>query len=109
MYDILFQICLILPLGKFEGHLVYYNAWGALLVFSGWGPGIVEVLKHQVSLVAEMVKNIPTMQEIWVSSLGQEYSLEKGMATHSSIPAWRILWTEEPGGVQSMQVTKNWT
>ena len=100
---------MILPLGKFEGHLGFHNAWGALLVFSGWGPGIVEVLKHQVSLVAQMVKNLPTMQEIWVSSLGQEDSLEKGMATHSSIPAWRILWTEEPDGVQSMQVTKNWT
>ena len=44
-----------------------------------------------------MVKNLPTVQETWVQSLGQEYSLEKGMATHSSILAWRIPWTEEPG------------
>ena len=109
MYDILFQICLILPLRKFEGHLGYHNAWGALLVFSGWGPGIVEVLKHQVSLVAQMVKNLPTMQEIWVSSLGQEDPLEKGTVTHSSILALRSLWTEEPGGVQSIGLTKNWT
>ena len=42
------------------------------------------------------------MQETWVQSLGQEYPLEKGKATHSSIPAWEILWSEEPGGLQSM-------
>ena len=49
-----------------------------------------------------MVKNLPAMQEIWVQSLGQENPLEKGMATYSSILAWRIPWTEEPGGLQSM-------
>ena len=54
------------------------------------------------SLVAQMVKNLPAMQEIQVQSLGQEVPLEKGMATHSSILAWRIPWTEEPGGPQSM-------
>ena len=43
-----------------------------------------------------MVKNLPSMQETWVQSLGQEDPLEKGMGTHSSILAWRILWTEEP-------------
>ena len=42
------------------------------------------------------------MQEMWVQSLGQEAPLEKEMATHSSIPAWEISWTEEPGGLQSM-------
>ena len=42
------------------------------------------------------------MQETWVQSLGQEDPLEKGMATHSSILAWKIAWTEEPGGIQSM-------
>ena len=55
-----------------------------------------------VSLVAQTVKNLPAMQEIWVLSLGRENPLEKGMATHSSILAWRIPWTEEPGGLQSM-------
>ena len=50
-------------------------------------------------LVAQTVKNLPEMQETWVQSLGQEDPLEKGMATHSSIPAWRITWTEEPGGL----------
>ena len=48
-----------------------------------------------------MVKNLPAIQEPWVQSLGQEDSLEKEMATHSSILAWRILWAEEPGGLQS--------
>ena len=52
---------------------------------------------------AQMVKNLPVMQETWVQSLGWEDSLEKGMATHSSILAWRIPWTEEPGGLQSMR------
>ena len=54
------------------------------------------------SLEAQMVKNLPAMQEMWVRSLGWEDPLEKGMATHSSIPAWVIPWTEEPGGLQSM-------
>ena len=49
-----------------------------------------------------MVKNLPTMQEAWVRSLGQEDPLEKAMDTHSSILAWRIPWTEKPGGLQSM-------
>ena len=49
-----------------------------------------------------MVKNLPAVQEIWVQSLGQEDPLEKGMATHSSILAWRVPWTEEPSGLQSM-------
>ena len=51
------------------------------------------------SLVAQMVKSLPATQ---VRSLGQEDPLKKGMATHSSILAWRISWTEEPGGIQSM-------
>ena len=50
------------------------------------------------SLVAQMVKNLPAMQEAQVQSLGQEDPLEKRMATHSSILAWRMPWTEEPGG-----------
>ena len=53
------------------------------------------------SLVAQMIKNLPLMQEIWVQSLGQEHSLQKGMATHSSILAWRIPWIKEHGGLQS--------
>ena len=49
-----------------------------------------------------MVKNLPAMQVTWLQSLGWEDSLEKGMVTHSSILAWEVLWTEEPGGLQSM-------
>ena len=52
--------------------------------------------------MAQMVKNPPTMQETRVQSLGWEDPLEKGMATHSSILAWRIPWTEKPDGLQSM-------
>ena len=52
--------------------------------------------------MAQMVKNLPAMLEIWVQSLGREDPLEQGMATHSSILAWRIPWTEEPGGLQSV-------
>ena len=52
--------------------------------------------------MAQMVKNPPTMQETRVQSLGWEDPLEKGMATHSSILAWKIPWTEEPDGLQSM-------
>ena len=49
-----------------------------------------------------MIKNLPATQETWVQSEGQEDLLEEGMATHSSILPWRIPWTEEPGGLQSM-------
>ena len=49
-----------------------------------------------------MVKNLPAMQETQLGSLGLEDSLEKGIATHTSILAWRIQWTEEPGGLQSI-------
>ena len=56
------------------------------------------------SLVAQTVKHLPTMWETWVWSLGQEDPLEKEIATHSSTLAWRIPWTEEPGGLQSMRL-----
>ena len=54
------------------------------------------------SLVAQLVKNLSAMQETWVRSLGWEDPLEEGMVTHSSILAWRMLWTEEPGRLESM-------
>ena len=54
------------------------------------------------SLLGQSVKNLPAMQETWVQFLGWEDALEKEMATHSSILAWKIPWTEEPGGLQSM-------
>ena len=64
-------------------------------------PLIFGVYLSSSSLVAQMVKNLPAMKETGVQSLGQEDTLEKGMATHSSILAWRIPWTEKPGGLQS--------
>ena len=57
----------------------------------------------QSSLVAQTLKHLPTMQETLVQSLGQKDLLEKEMATHSSILAWKISWTEEPGGLLSME------
>ena len=57
---------------------------------------------YRASLVAQRIKLLPAMQETRVWSLGWEDPLEKEMATYSSIPAWRIPWTEEPGGLQSM-------
>ena len=57
-------------------------------------------------LVVQMIKNLPAIQETWVQSLGQADPLEKGKATHSSILVWRISWTEEPGGLQSMVKVK---
>ena len=57
--------------------------------------------------MAQTVKNLPVIQETQVQSLGQEDPLEKGMATHSSIFAWKIPWTEESGGLQSMGVAKS--
>ena len=68
----------------------------------------------KASLLAQMVKNLPAMQEIWVQSLGQEDPLEKGMAIHSTILAilaWRNPWTEEPGRLQSMgsqRIRQDW-
>ena len=61
------------------------------------------------SLVAQTVKNLPVIQETWIRSLGQDGPLEKWMDNHSSIFAWRVPWTEEPGGLQSHGLTKSQT
>ena len=58
---------------------------------------------YRASLEAQTVKNLAAVWETQVQSLGQQDLLEKGMTTHSSILAWRISWTEEPGGLQSME------
>ena len=60
-------------------------------------------------MVSQLVKNMPAILETQVRSLGQEDPLEKGMATHSSILAWRSPWTEEPGGLQSMGLQRDTT
>ena len=56
--------------------------------------------------MAQMVKTLPTVQETWVQSLGQEAPLEEEVATHSSILAWKIPWSEEPGELQSIESQK---
>ena len=67
------------------------------------GEGIGYPLQYSLaSLVAQRVKKLPVMRETWGQSLGWEVPLEEGMATQSSILAWKILWTEEPGGLLSM-------
>ena len=66
----------------------------------------VGLLNSRAFLVAEMVKDLPAVQETQVQFLYQQVPLENGMATHSSILAWRISWTEEPGGLQSVGVTR---
>ena len=60
------------------------------------------IASYRASLVVQTVKNLPTMQQSQIQSLGQEDPWEKGMATHCSILAWKIPWTEEPGGLHSM-------
>ena len=62
-----------------------------------------------LSLMAQMVKNLPARQETQVQSLGWENPLEKGMATHSSILAWRIPWPEDPGGLSESDTTERLT
>ena len=62
----------------------------------------MHIYLHKFVLVAQMVKNLPAMQETQVQNLGQEDLLEKRMATHFSIFAWSTPWTEEPGRLQSM-------
>ena len=59
--------------------------------------------RNRASLVAQMVKNLPSVQKTWIRSLGWEDPLKKRIATHSSILAWRIPWIKEPGGLHSMR------
>ena len=88
-----------------------YSFWSFLVdIFLALGPFFIHVLinslfniwRDRTSLVAQVVKRLPTMWETQVQSLGQEDPLENEMATHSSILAWKIPWTEEPGRLQSM-------
>ena len=67
----------------------------------------MKLLEDWNSLVALSVKNLPAVQETWVQFLGQEDPLEKEMATHSSVLAWAILWTEEPGRLQSVELLES--
>ena len=85
------------------------------IIFSNGGTGVCfncfnlrDSQKPLTFLVAQMVKHLPTMQKTRVQSLGQEDLLEKKMATHSSILAWKIPWTEGPGGPRGHRVTHDW-
>ena len=71
-------------------------------MFSVYNTILCQVGLFGASLMAQKVKNLPAMEEMWVRPLGWEDTLEKEMVTHSSILAWKISWTEEPGGLQSM-------
>jgi len=63
-------------------------------------------MDFEASLVAQVVKNLPAMQETQVQSLSWDDPLEEGIVTHSSVLAWKIPWTEEPGGLQSMELQR---
>ena len=78
------------------------SLWTLQLGYSGWHSGKV----FWASPVAQMVKNPPAMWETWVLYLGWEDPLEKGRATPSSILAWKVPWTEEPGRLQSMELQR---
>ena len=103
--------CWLLLLGKDIGVTfcteIVFKRW-ASIVHNTRGNGLfLQVAENSgsiltSSLVAQMVKRLPTVQETWVQSLGREDPLEKEMATHSSTLAWRIPWTEKPGRLQSM-------
>ena len=69
---------------------------------SQWVFGFLIGFSYGASLVVQLVKNPPEMQETWVPSLSWQDPLEEGMATHFRFLAWRIPWAEEPGGLQSM-------
>ena len=94
----------LLFVGKHGNFCVYVFFRLIVLNFSSWGfPHSPKYLRLCLPvLVAQMVKRPPTMRETWVQSLGWEDLLEKEMATHSSILAWKIPWMEEPGRLQSM-------
>ena len=89
-------------------HNCLLSTWNVVIVIKNW---ILTFSFNYAFLVAQMVKNLPAMQETQVQFLGQEDPLEKGMATQSSILPWRIPWTEEPGGLQStgsQRVRQDW-
>ena len=100
-----FVLSLVISLSSFLTQDSYFREWFFKASLKQ------ELDLTRASLVAQTVKNLPAVQETQVQSLGQEDSLEKGVATHFGILAWRIPWTEEPGGLKSMRsqrVRHNW-
>ena len=79
---------------------MYTDIFPILILVLIFTKTIINILKD--FFIAQVVKNLPEMQETWVQSLCQEDPLEKKMVIHSNIVAWRNPWTEEPGGLQSM-------
>ena len=100
------QTTFLKVLSSLRGYVLKNHSILIILKYSFYLEGQIKCinfsLKYGASLVAQPVKNLPAMQETWVLFLGKEDPLEQGMATHSSILAWRIPGTEEPGGLQSM-------
>ena len=97
-----FSACESLLIFQDPPQIPLYNLKSFLLAFVFFYFFTVIFTFHWASLVAQMIKRPPAMQETQSQSLGWENPLEEGMATHSSILAWRIAWTEEPGELQSM-------
>ena len=89
--------------GDGQGGLACCSSWGRKESDMTEQLNSTELKPTGASLLAQSVKSLPPMWETWVQSLGQEDTLEKGMANHSSILAWKILWTEKPGGLQFMR------
>ena len=83
--------------------------WNECNIMVVWTIFCIALIWDWTSLVAQMVKHLPAVQETRVWSLGWEDPLEKEMATHASTLAWKIPWTEEPGGLQVHGVAKSWT
>ena len=93
LYSVYWIKCQSLPETQKHPERMFYRLAGHPLAQSSW--------YIKASLLAQMVKNLPAMRQTWVWSLSQKEPLEKGMAIHSSILAWRIPWTEKPDGLQS--------
>ena len=102
-FTILFTLEYVSKKNKILHNILMYEIFRLKMFLFLWLFIICCVWRHSIGtfLVAQTVKNSPMMQETWVWSPGQEDPLEKGMATHSSILAWRIPWIEEPGRLQS--------
>ena len=86
---------------KKKKNVTVFASWSPCIHPSLWSLEMVCTLVRGFSS-GSVVKNLPAMQETWIQSLGRENPLEEGIATHSSILAWKIPWTEEPGGLQFM-------